>query len=188
MKNWIKAYLMAAVACAAAGCGMDSAQLGECVKKEMQEELVKTTGLKDLKMKEVRLVRGEGIEYSGVGKGEIGGHVVKFDVTCKYDGKTVLWDAKPSEENLALLATKEKARDICNALKAAWPEVKKSAKETLDAASKKAGEYYDAAKKKTGEYYDAAKKKTGEYYDAAKKKTGEYYDAAKKKTVESLSR
>ena len=177
MKNWIKAYLMAAVACAAAGCGMDSAQLGECVKKEMQEELVKTTGLKDLKMKEVRLVRGEGIEYSGVGKGEIGGHVVKFDVTCKYDGKTVLWDAKPSEENLALLATKEKARDICNALKAAWPEVKKSAKETLDAASKKAGEYYDAAKKKTGEYYDAAKKKTGEYYDAAKKKT-----------VESLSR
>ena len=177
MKNWIKAYLMAAVACAAAGCGMDSAQLGECVRKEMQEELVKTTGLKDLKMKEVRLVRGEGIEYSGVGKGEIGGHVVKFDVTCKYDGKTVLWDAKPSEENLALLATKEKARDICNALKAAWPEVKKSAKETLDAASKKAGEYYDAAKKKTGEYYDAAKKKTGEYYDAAKKKT-----------VESLSR
>ncbi len=170
MMNWIKAYLIAAVACAAAGCGMDSAQLGEYVKKEMQEELVKTSGLKDLKMTDVRLIKGEGVEYSGVGKGEIGGHVVKFDVTCKYDGKTVLWDAKPSEENFALLATKEKARDICNALKAAWPEVKKSAKETLDAASKKAGEYYDAASKKAGEYYDAAKKKTVECLDAAKGK------------------
>ena len=170
MMNWIKAYLIAAVACAAAGCGMDSAQLGEYVKKEMQEELVKTSGLKDLKMTDVRLIKGEGVEYSGVGKGEIGGHVVKFDVTCKYDGKTVLCDAKPSEENFALLATKEKARDICNALKAAWPEVKKSAKETLDAASKKAGEYYDAASKKAGEYYDAAKKKTVECLDAAKEK------------------
>jgi len=157
--NWIKAYMLAAVACAVAGCGMDSAQLGECVRKEMQEELVKTGGLKDLKMTEVRLIKGEGVEYSGVGKGEIGGHVVKFDVTCKYDGKTVLWDAKPSEENLALLAAKEKTREICNALKAAWPKVKKGAQETLDAASKKAGEYYDAAVKKVEEGVDAAKKK-----------------------------
>lgn len=157
--NWIKVYLIAAVACVVAGCGMDSAQLGECVKEEMQEELVKASGLRDLKMTEVRLIKGEGVEYSGVGKGEIGGHVVKFDVTCKYDGKTVLWNATPSEENLALLATKEKAKDICNALKTAWPEVKKSAKETLDAASKKAGEYYDAAVKKVEEGVDAAKKK-----------------------------
>ena len=162
MMNWIKAYLIAAVACAAAGCGMDSAQLGEYVKEEMQEELAKASGLKDLKMTEVRLIKGEGVEYAGVGKGEINGHVVKFDVTCKYDGKTVLWNATPSEESLALLATKEKARDICNAIKAAWPEVKKGAKETLDAASKKAGEYYDAAVKKVEEGVDAAKKKFAE--------------------------
>lgn len=158
MKTTVKACIAAAIAAVVAGCSMDSSELGEYVRKEMQEELVKTDGLKGLKMKEVRLIQGEGVNYAGVGKGELDGHVVKFDVTCKYDGKTVLWDASPSEENLAILATKEKAGEICDRIKAAWPGVKKSIAEKCAAASKAAGEYYDAAKKKASECIDDAKK------------------------------
>ena len=104
MKTAINMCMAVALAAVVAGCSMDSVQLGEYVKKEMQAELVKTDGLKSLKMKEVRLLKDDGIEYSGVGKGEINGHPVKFDVKCKYDGKTVLWDATLSEDNLLSLA------------------------------------------------------------------------------------
>ncbi len=164
--NWVKAYLIAAVACAAAGCGMNSAQLGEYVRKEMQEELVKNDVFKNLQMREVRLIKGEGIEFSGVGKGEIDGYAVKFDVKCKYDGNTVLWDASLKDDNMLTLAgaaagkaVREKAKELCDKIKAAWPDVKKGIRQKYEEASKKAGEYYDAAVKKVEEGVDAAKKK-----------------------------
>ena len=70
MKMSVDMCMALALAAVVAGCGMDSAELGERVRKEMQEELVKTDGLKALKMKEVGLVRDEGTSYSGVGRGE----------------------------------------------------------------------------------------------------------------------
>ena len=157
MKTTINMCMAVALAAVVAGCSMDSVQLGEYVKKEMQAELVKTDGLKALKMKEVRLLKDDGIEYSGVGKGEINGHPVKFDVKCKYDGKTVLWDASLSDDNLLSLAAKEKAKEVYDKVKALWPEVQKGIKQKYDAASKKAGEFYNAATKKVEEGIDSVK-------------------------------
>lgn len=150
-----------AVACvlAVAGCSMDSAELGEYVRKEMQEELVKNDVFKDLKMTSVRLLKTDGIEYAGVGKGEIGTYPVKFDVKCKYDGKTVLWDASLVDDNMVTLAGAAAGKALRDKIKAAWPGVKQSITEKYDAASKKMGEYYDAAKKKASELLDDAKGK-----------------------------
>lgn len=185
MRETIKICMVAALAAmVVVGCSMDSAELGEYVRKEMQEELVKAGGLKALQMKEVRLVKDGEINYSGVGKGELDGHVIKFNVKCRYDGKTVLWDASPSEDSLALLATKERAGEICDRVKAAWPKVKKRIAGKCAVASKKAGEYYDAASKKASECIDAAKEKTAECIDAAKEKTADCIDAAKEKLTE----
>ena len=142
------ASMVALVAFAIAGCSMDSAELGEYVKKEMQEELVKNDVFKDLKMTSVRLIKTEGLEYAGVGKGEIGTYPVKFDVKCKYDGKTVLWDASLVDDNMVTLAGIAAGKALREKIKAAWPGVKKSITEKYDAASKKMGEYYDTAKKK----------------------------------------
>ena len=156
MKNVVDclARACAAAACllAIAGCGMDSVQLGEYVKKEMQAELVKVDGLKSLQMKEVRLLQDDDVNYSGVGKGEVDGQVVKFDVKCKYDGKTVLWDASLSNDNLFSLATKEKAQEI-------YGKIKAGLKKTYDSASKKAGELYESAAKGTGKCIDSVKEK-----------------------------
>ena len=157
MKTTIKMCMAVALAAVVAGCSMDSVQLGEYVKREMQAELVKSDGLKALKMKEVRLLKDDGIEYSGVGKGEINGHPVKFDVKCKYDGKTVLWDATLSEDNLLSLAAKEKAKEVYDKVKALWPEVQQGIKRKYDAASTKAGEFYNAATKKVEEGIDSVK-------------------------------
>ena len=155
MKNVVDrlAKVCAAVVCLAiAGCGMDSVQLGEYVKKEMQAELVKVDGLKSLQMKEVRLLQDDDVNYSGVGKGEVDGQLVKFDVKCKYDGKTVLWDASLSNDNLFSLATKEKAQEI-------YGKIKAGLKKTYDSASKKAGELYESAAKGTGKCIDSVKEK-----------------------------
>ena len=145
----------AAAACmlAIAGCGMDSVELGEYVKKEMQAELVKVDGLKSLQMKEVRLLQDDDVNYSGIGKGEIGGRTMKFDVKCKYDGKTVLWEALPADDSMFSLATKEKAQEI-------YGKVKAGLKKTYDDASKKAGELYESATKGTGKCSDSVKEKT----------------------------
>ena len=158
--------LMAAMMLLVAGCSMDSAELGEYVRKEMQEELVKNDVFKDLKMTSVRLIKGEGIEYAGVGKGEIDGYPVKFDVKCRYDGKTVLWDASLVDDNMLTLAgraagkaVRETATDVYNKVKEALPGAKASIKQKYDAASKKAGEYYNAATKKIEEGIESVTEK-----------------------------
>ena len=147
-----RACVAAACLLAIAGCGMDSVQLGDYVKKVMQAEFVKVDGLKLLQMKEVRLLQDDKVNYSGIGKGEIDGRIVKFDVKCKYDGKTVLWEATPSSDSMFSLATKEKIQEICG-------KVKEGLKKTYDSASKKAGELYESAAKGTGKYIDTVKEK-----------------------------
>ena len=152
----VRACLSVSCALAIAGCSMDSVELGEYVRREMQEELVKDAVFKGLKMTSVRLVKTEGVEYVGVGKGEIGAHPVKFEVKCKYDGKTVIWDASLVDDNLLTLAGKS----LGDKVKSAWPGVKKDIAEKSAAASKKMGEYFDTAKQKASELLDDAKEKT----------------------------
>ena len=160
LHGWLRiasACMIVACALAIAGCGMNSAELGECVRKEMQEELVKNDVFKDLKMTSVRLVKTEGIEYAGVGKGRIDAYPIKFDVKCKYDGKTVIWDASLVDDNMLTLAGVAAGKALRDKLKVAWPGVKKSITEKYEAASKKMGEYYDAAKHKASELLEDAK-------------------------------
>ncbi len=158
MKTTLKAFAVLACALAVAGCSMDSLQLGEYVRKEMQEEFVKKDGFKALQMKEVRLIKqGENV-YLGVGKGEIDGTPIKFDVKCQYDGKTVLWDASLSDDNELSLVAKEKAKAVYGKIRAAWPGVKEDLKQRYDEASRKTLECIDAATKKAGECIDKATK------------------------------
>ena len=135
-----------------AGCGMDTVELGECVRKEMQSELAKVDGLKSLQMQEVRLLKDGGVNYSGIGKGEIEGRSIKFHVKCKYDGKTVVWDASPADDNMFALATKEKIREICK-------NIKEGLRKTCDSASKKADEFCERAAKETEKCIDSVKEK-----------------------------
>ncbi|MBQ3288740.1 MAG: hypothetical protein IJH50_04950 [Kiritimatiellae bacterium] len=161
-KGWtcfVRVCMAVSCALAIAGCSMDSAELGEYVRKEMQEELVKNDVFKDLKMTSVRLIKTEGIEYAGVGKGDIGGYQVKFDVKCKYDGKTVIWDASLVDDNMLTLAGATAGKALREKVKAAWPGIKKGISEKYAAASEKMGEYFDTAKQKASELLDGAKEK-----------------------------
>ena len=162
--HFVRVLMVVSGVFAIIGCTMDSAELGEYVRKEMQEELVKNDMFRSLQMKSVRLIKGEGVEYAGLGKGEIDGYPVKFDVKCKYDGKTVLWDASLVDDNMLTLAgvaagkaVREKATDVYNKIKEAWPSVKVGIRQKYDVASKKAGEYCNAATKKVEEGIDSVK-------------------------------
>ena len=148
------AMVVCVSACAlllSAGCRKNSAQIADQVKSEMQQELTKKPGLKNLVVESVRLVKKSEEDFSGVAVGSINGEYVKFDVTCKYDGTSILWDADLSEGSLEELRLKETARETYQLLKESWPKVKSSIGEGYDAAKKKAGEYYDKAKAKVAE-------------------------------------
>ena len=188
-------FCLFACALLAAGCRKNSAQIAEQVKVEMQREFTKKPGLKDLAIERVRLVKQSDEDFSGVAVGNINGEYVKFNVSCKYDGTSILWDANLPEEELDALKLKESARETYLLLKRTWPKVrasigetcdaaKRSVAEGLEAAKEKAGEYYGLAKEKAGEYYGRAKEKAGEYYGRAKEKAGEYYDRAKERAAE----
>ena len=101
------------IACAmfAGGCRKNSAQIAEQVKAEMQQEFTKKPGLKDLTIERVRLVKQSDEDFSGVAVGSINGEYVKFNVSCKYDGTSILWDANLPEEELDALKIKESARE-----------------------------------------------------------------------------
>ena len=168
-----------------AGCRKNSAQIAEQVKSEMQQEFTKKPGLKKLVVENVRLVKKSEEDFEGVAIGSINGEYVKFDVTCKYDGTSVLWDADLSEGSLEELRLKETARETYQLLKASWPRVKSSIGEGFDAAKKSVAEGYDAAKKKAGEYYDKAKSKAAEIAADAEQKEAE--DSASEKVAEPPS-
>lgn len=187
LKLAFRAALVALAICAAAGCGKTSVDVAAQVKQEMQEELVKKTGLKGLVVQDVVLVkeRADGIDYKGVATGKVDGEEVKFDVTCKYDGHSLIWNAELSEGCLAVLAAKEKAKELCAKLKGTWPQVKESVKQASDAMVKAAEEAGDAMAKTTGETYDAAKKKAGELIDKAKTVVTNLAGEAKQKIADA---
>lgn len=145
-----------------AGCRKNLAQIAEQVKSEMQQEFTKKPGLKKLVVEDVRLVKKSEEDFVGVATGNINGEQVKFDVSCKYDGSSVLWNAELSEGCLEALQMKEAARETYQLLKESWPKVKSSVGEQFDAAKKSVAEGYDAAKKYAGECYDKAKAKASE--------------------------
>ena len=152
------------VACIAifAGCRKNSAQIAEQVKSEMQQEFTKKPGLKKLVVEDVRLVKKSEEDFVGVATGSINGECIKFDVSCKYDGTSILWNAELSEGCLEVLQMKETARETYQLLKESWPKVKSSVGEQLDAAKKSVAEGCDAAKKYAGEFFDKAKAKASE--------------------------
>ena len=117
---------------------------------EMQQEFTKKPGLKDLVIERVRLVRQSDEDFSGVAVGNINGEYVKFNVSCKYDGTSILWDANLPEEELDALKLKESARETYLLLKKTWPKVKASIGEKYDAAKKSVAESMETAKKKAG--------------------------------------
>ena len=182
MKLFLVGCLVACVVLAG-GCRKNSAQIAEQVKAEMQQEFTRKPGLKDLVIERVRLVQQSERDFSGVAVGSINGEYVKFDVRCKYDGTSVLWDADLPEEELSELKLKESARDTYLLLKKTWPKVKSSIGETYDAAKKSVAEGYGAAKKKVGEYYDRAAAKAAERSEGASQKGAD--DSAAEKTGES---
>ena len=162
---------LAAVIAALSGCRKNSAQIAEEVKVEMQQEFTKKPGLKDLVIERVRLVKQSDEDFSGVAVGSINGEYVKFNVSCKYDGTSILWDANLPEEELDALKIKESARETYLLLKRTWPKVKASIGEKYDAAKKSVAEGLEAAKKKAGEYYDRAKEKAAELTEETSPKT-----------------
>ena len=162
MKRMLTIVCLSACVLLAAGCRKNSAQIAEEVKAEMQQEFTKKPGLKDLVIERVRLVRQSDEDFSGVAVGSINGEYVKFNVSCKYDGTSILWDANLPEEELDALKIKESARETYQLLIKSWPKVKSSIGEKYDAAKKSVAEGLDAAKKKAGEYYDRAKEKAAE--------------------------
>jgi len=198
MNRIVRIVCVALALCAAAGCEKTSVDVAAEVKKEMQEELVKKTGLKNLVVEDVVLVkeRDDGIDYTGVATGKVDGEEVKFDVTCKYDGDSLIWKADLSEGCMAVLATKEKAKEwygklkdgvkrssdaVAQAVGEASESVKKVAGEATETVKKAAGEATESVKKVAGEASETVKKAAGETYDAVKNKTEELYDKAKQK-------
>ena len=178
MLTWVSACALLL----SAGCRKNSAQIAEEVKAEMQQEFTRKPGLKDLVIERVRLVKQSESDFSGVAVGSINGEYVKFDVNCKYDGTSILWDANLPEEELDALKLKESARETYQLLKKSWPKVKSSIGEAYDAAKKSVAEGYDAAKKKVGEYYDKAAVKAAEMAAEAEQKGSE--DAVSDKVYE----
>ena len=169
MLTWVSACALLL----SAGCRKNSAQIAEQVKAEMQQEFTKKPGLKDLVVENVRLVKLSDEDFSGVAVGSINGEYVKFDVSCKYDGTSVLWNADLAEGSLNELKLKESARETYQLIKRAWPKVKSSVGEKYDSAKRTVAEGYDSAKKKAGECFDTAKQKASELLDGAKEKAHE---------------
>lgn len=174
-----KLSIVCLAVCAAlvVGCRKSTAELAEQVKSEMQQELVNRAGLSRLVVEDVRLVRTSetGNEYTGVATGNVGGESVKFDVTCKYDGDNVVWDAKFADgpAALAALAVKEAADEACKKVGEAWPKVKTAFGEACEAAASAVAEGAEAAAAAVAEGCDQARAKTAEFLEGVGRKIGE---------------
>ncbi len=158
--------------CAAlfAGCGMSQDELEAYVRGEMQRDIVKRTGMKDLKVQDLQLVRDGDSSYVGVAQCVIGEHPIKFDVTCKYDGSdAVIWNAELSKDNDTTFLAKESAKEIGQSIKAktkaAYEKASEKAKSAYGKASAKAKEASKTLAEKTKELYDTAAEKAGEVLD-----------------------
>jgi len=181
MNAVIKMVQVVCTATCLAGCGkMDSKELAEIVKGEMQRDLVKQDVYSTLKLTDLTLVHKDGVNYEGVAKGDVQGMPVSFEVKCEYDGTSWLWKAEPSDHNSLSVMSHKGCQYAGEKFDENWPKVKKGAKESYDAAKKKSGELCE----KTKESYHAAVKKTGEWYDETKGKAVAGYNELKEKIKE----
>lgn len=146
MKAIVKVISVACMAAALAGCGkMDSKELAEQVKSEMQRDLVKQELYAGLKLETVTLIHKEGIRYEGVGKGNLHGLPIEFEVTCEYDGASVLWKAEPVGENALTLLGRKSGKYCREKFDEKWPKVKEGIKTSYLAAVEKSGRWYEKA-------------------------------------------
>ncbi len=153
------AFLTFVFAMLFAGCGMSQSELESFVRGELQRDVVKRSGMKDLTVQDLQLVRDGDASYVGVAQCTIGDHPVKFDVTCKYDGSdAVIWNAELSKDNDMTFLAKESAKEIGKAIKekakAAYGKASEKAKEAYGKASEKAKDIYGTAIEKTSEALD----------------------------------
>ena len=147
MNSIVKIINVACVAAALAGCGkMNSKELAEQVKVEMQRDLVRQDLYAGLKLETVTLIHKEGIKYEGVGKGDLHGLPIEFAVTCEYDGASVLWKAEPVGENALTLYGRKGGKYVREKFDENWPKVKAGVKESYLAAVEKSGKWYDKAR------------------------------------------
>lgn len=134
------------------GCGrMNSKKLAEVVRSEMQRDLVKESLYDGLTMERVTLIHKDDNSYIGEAQGDIKGIPVKFDVTCEYDGSSVLWKANLAKETALSLLGKIESKELKEKIIAAWPEIKENVGRKADELAIKAGEMYNTAKKKLSE-------------------------------------
>ena len=156
MKAIVKVICVACMAAVLAGCGkMNSKELAEQVKVEMQRDLVRQDLYAGLKLETVTLIHKEGIKYEGVGKGDLHGLPIEFEVTCEYDGASVLWKAEPVGENALTLLGRKSGKYCREKFDENWPKVKEGIKASYLAVVEKSGRWYEktmagaAAKYKT---------------------------------------
>lgn len=153
------AFAMLICAALFAGCGMNRDELEAIVRAELQRDVVKRSGMKNLKVRDVQLVRESDGGYVGVAQCAIGKSPVKFDVKCKYDGgDDVLWSAELSKDNDLALLARESVKDFGMVLKA-------KAKEACDSAAKASKELCNAAAVKAKELCDSAAKEADKIID-----------------------
>ena len=154
MKSIVKIINVACVAAALAGCGkMDSKELAEQVKAEMQRDLVRQELYAGLKLETVTLIHKEGIRYEGVGKGGLHGLPIEFAVTCEYDGASVLWKAEPVGENALTLLGRKSGKYCREKFDENWPKVKEGIRASYLAAVEKSGQWYEKARTGTAAKY-----------------------------------
>lgn len=191
MKEVVKCILSVCMAVHLAGCGkMDSKDLADKVKLEMQRDLVKQDDYSSLKIAQVTLVHKGGVVYDGIATGDIQGLSVSFDVKCEYDGASLLWNVTPKDHNSLTIMSHKGKQYAEKKFDEKWPEVKKQVKASYDSAVRKSVEVYD----KTKESYHAAVEKSAELYGktmesyrATIEKSGKWYEKAKSDAIEKYN-
>ena len=147
MKAIVKVISVACMAAALAGCGkMNSKELAAQVKVEMQRDLVTQELYTGLKLETVALVHKEGVRYEGVGKGELHGLPIEFEVKCEYDGASAIWKAEPVGENALTLLGRKSGKYCREKFDENWPKVKEGVKASYLAAVEKSGKWYEKAR------------------------------------------
>ena len=157
----LRKSLVAALALAAlVGCGkMDSHALAQKVREEMQRDLVKDKSYSELLVEDVKLVHREGYQYAGVATGRLGDVPVTFDVTCTYDGASVLW--KADLRDAVAVFSKVTGREIKETASAAWDEAKGKAASAWSSTREAVKSGYGKTLSKVNELCTEAKEKLG---------------------------
>ena len=183
MRVMVRAAMVAMVALVGCERRMDSVQLAEYVKGEMQRELVQKSLYQDLQVGQVTLVqKDDSNNYTGKAQGTIKDTPVTFDLTCVYDGKSVVWDSKLSGDSELALRAKLEGKELGAKLGKVFSGLKDGAKKVASTVADATGEYLDEAK-------DAAKSAAGATKSATEKAvtaTGEALDGVKKAVSEKL--